>query len=190
MAERTGSKTPCAVCGRPMVAKGLCRKHYKRMRGGRPMVDPPTPSTCLFPGCEKPYWARGCCNGHLAQLYRGRELSQLGTPRPLKVADFVAAALANRTRTDECWIDWPFGWSNHTVPRPMVSIQGGKKVLVARYVYLLEHGEWPNWACHRCPLHPNGEDGRCWNPKHIYNGDASTNGADLRGSKTWRVSPR
>ena len=44
--SRGGGGRACAApgCDRPAVARGLCMRHYKRARAGRPLTDPPVGS--------------------------------------------------------------------------------------------------------------------------------------------------
>lgn len=176
-----GTKRSCTICGRPALAKQMCGMHYQRVAQGRPIEPTPLPEFCTFAGCDRPYKAVGLCNAHWAQKKRGQELLPIGTRRRRTVEDFVREQLRDRDRGEACWTDWPYGMSNHEYPRPFVTVRGKGKVLTARFVYFVEHGYWPEWACHRCPTHPNGEDGQCWHPGHIYDGDAKTNGIDRRG---------
>lgn len=180
-----GTRKPCTQCALPSEARSLCSKHYQRLMSGRPLEPAPLPEFCEFPGCGRPRKALGLCNGHWSQHKRGQELLPIGTRRRRIVLDFVDDAVASRPQGDECWTDWEYGMSNHENPRPYLHVPGKRKVLLARYVFFATQGYWPKWACHRCPLHPNKEDGQCWNPSHIYDGDAQTNGADRRGPKTW-----
>lgn len=183
-----GTHPPCRVCGKPSMALGLCSMHYQRLKH-KGTTEPTirTKTFCMFEGCGRPNFARGYCASHHRQHERGGPLEPVGAKWTTRRASaYVDAQLAAREAGSACWTDWPYGWSSHEIPRPFVSVRGKGKVLVARYVFFAANGYWPTWACHRCPEHPNGEDGRCWNPAHIYDGDPATNGMDRRGPKTWK----
>lgn len=58
----------CSVdcCERDQIARGLCSKHYGRLRkkGDPTWVRTEVPATCAVDGCERPHHARGFCNSH------------------------------------------------------------------------------------------------------------------------------
>ena len=51
---------PCAECGEPSKAKGLCGKHYRRM------MNQAKRANCIIPGCgkKKSFRARYFCSDH------------------------------------------------------------------------------------------------------------------------------
>lgn len=162
-------------CGRRCHAKGLCPGHYRQRILGtelRPLHRQIAGDVCSFDGCGRPYCGLGLCHSHLAQMKKGRALTPIRVP----FSCYVQEAVSTREHGEECWLDWP-GHRNHE-DRPVVNPPGSKKVFAYRYAFFLVHGEWPVMACHRCPTHPFGEDPRCWNPAHIYNGNYASNGAD------------
>lgn len=75
-------------CGEFVVGRGLCNKHYKRMRRhGDPRVLPPRklppqnlPRTigCTVDGCEEKHFAKGMCKNHHAnaRYHANREREQ------------------------------------------------------------------------------------------------------------------
>lgn len=179
-------KAACSFpgCGRTVLATELCRAHYMQRYRGNELAEVRSPvAVCTVAGCSRKHIAKGLCGGHYTQAKRGAEPGFLKPNRALRdegkrLSDFVEEAVRMRPR-DTCWIDWP-GFS-HANGRPWASIKvdGAWKVVKAyRLAYFLVHNEWPHFACHRCPTHPFGEDPRCWNPDHIYSGDAATNAAD------------
>lgn len=178
-------KAACSFpdCGRTEQAKGLCASHYTQSRRGMTLrpVRPQRPGAeCSFDGCALPVKGQGLCNSHRAQLLRRGELAPLRRP----LSAYVEDAVKTRERGSECWLDWP----GHRNPegRPVVNPPKKRWTFAYRYAFFLVYGEWPNWACHRCPTHPFGEDPRCWNPAHVYNGDCVTNGADRARHKDAR----
>ncbi|WP_432021090.1 endonuclease VII domain-containing protein [Streptomyces sp. 1222.5] len=73
MAKRT-----CDVpeCGRPHLAKGLCGKHYQRLRSTGSTEQMPQ-RLCSVNGCDRKHHGHGCCNTHHARLLA---TGSLGTP--------------------------------------------------------------------------------------------------------------
>lgn len=183
-----GTHPPCEVCGQPSMATQLCSMHYQRLKkAGTTESTRRGRQPCQFQGCTRLNDTRGYCVAHNRQLRRGGPLEPIGAKWATRTSrSYADAQLRDREADAPCWTDWPHGWSNHDIPRPVVHVRGKGKVLVARYVFFAVNGYWPTWACHRCPEHPNGEDGQCWNPAHIYDGDPATNGMDRRGTKTWK----
>lgn len=172
-------------CGRTVLAaKGLCRAHYMQQYRGQDLTRVRSAvEVCTVPGCSRKHAARGLCIGHYQQAKRGAEPGRLRHNRALRdegkrLSDFVKESVALRPR-DACWVDWPGFSDPNGRPVTPVEIDGvTKSVKAYRLAFFLVHNEWPNFACHRCPTHPFGEDHRCWNPDHIYSGDAATNAAD------------
>lgn len=71
----------CSIqhCGRPLIARGLCGAHYKRLRDGQPLDTPvrhrgESRDCCTIPGCGKRHHCRGLCAMHLDRLRHGRPL--------------------------------------------------------------------------------------------------------------------
>lgn len=77
---------PCSVagCQSTHYARGLCLRHYHRLRNGTPLDAPPKPpprTGCLIEGCARPHEARGYCKYHYEKLARpGRECATPATP--------------------------------------------------------------------------------------------------------------
>jgi hypothetical protein len=69
-------------CGRPHLAKGLCRGHYEQQRCNRALQ--PLPSrprgdpACSFVGCGNVAVNRGLCRAHANQRKKGQSLRPLG----------------------------------------------------------------------------------------------------------------
>lgn len=61
--RRTRTHPPCSLegCDRPVHAKGLCDPHYRRTR-----TRPP----CTVAGCDKPQQGHGLCLMHHRRAYR------------------------------------------------------------------------------------------------------------------------
>lgn len=71
----------CSVpdCGRPVNARGLCKRHYYRFsRYGDPLGTPPPRAPkppkpklpCTIEGCDLPQYGRGWCENHYARWRR------------------------------------------------------------------------------------------------------------------------
>lgn len=64
-------------CDEPVRAKGLCAKHYNRMRYAEKKKERPEPQIrgvgeCSFEGCTAPVHARGMCGKHFMEWVRSR----------------------------------------------------------------------------------------------------------------------
>jgi len=67
-------------CDEPVRAKGLCAKHYNRMRYAEKKKERPEPQIrgvgeCSFEGCTTPVHARGMCGKHFMEWVRSRRKS-------------------------------------------------------------------------------------------------------------------
>jgi hypothetical protein len=67
-------------CNEPVRAKGLCAKHYNRMRYAQKKKERPEPQIrgvgeCSYEGCSKPVHARGMCGKHFMEWVRSRRKS-------------------------------------------------------------------------------------------------------------------
>jgi hypothetical protein len=62
----------CSVddCDGVVIAKGLCGKHYDRMRRYGTTDIPPRPTECKVEGCDNSVRAKGLCNMHYKRLAR------------------------------------------------------------------------------------------------------------------------
>ena len=187
-------RTPdtCSVdgCGNAYHSGGYCIAHYRRLRKRgtvdahipvrqKPVVPPGGP--CMVDGCAGVAVCKSLCKKHYSRLQtKGHPLNG----GKVKAADYVEAVLATRPRNDGCWEDWPYR-VNPVSLRPMISPPRANDkqpvhTYVARYVRFLEDGEWPEMACHRC------DNAKCWNPDHIYAGNALTNAADYQAFRARR----
>jgi len=67
-------------CDEPVRAKGLCAKHYNRMRYAQKKKERPEPQIrgvgeCNHEGCTTPVHARGMCGKHFMEWVRSRRKS-------------------------------------------------------------------------------------------------------------------
>lgn len=189
-------KRPCSFegCSHNARKSGLCETHYSQTRRGQPLtpigeaqktahfsVHAPD-QLCSFHDCDRKAVIDGLCDPHYRQRRRGQELAPLRTRAPIgEPRAYMLDRFHHRDRSTGCWDDWPYGQRDR---RPVV-VWEGKPVRVAQVMVLLEHGEWAVHACHTC------DNERCWNPAHLYAGDAATNQADARarGRKVLRFRP-
>lgn len=78
-------------CGKRVLAKGMCQKHYMRVkRHGDPLYDTRglpdlagkrRPLVCDVPGCENPHRSKGFCDVHYWRYRNGHELGVVVKPR-------------------------------------------------------------------------------------------------------------
>jgi hypothetical protein len=73
-----------AGCGRAALARGFCKKHWKRWRqhGDPSAVRRRTehPPTCSVPDCGRPYLARGLCTRHYLRARKKGEAAPPNVP--------------------------------------------------------------------------------------------------------------
>lgn len=68
--RRTNGGCKVLGCGRKILAKGLCEKHYRRRHdSGKSMDDQEPIKVCITPGCNKSHTSHGFCHQH-AHLVR------------------------------------------------------------------------------------------------------------------------
>lgn len=94
-------------CDRPVHAKGLCSKHYDRMRryGRLNLVRTGQPARCSVEGCERWSRSKGLCSAHYTRFWK------YGDPGPVEVLQF-------QERAGECAICgkepvYALGWCVH-----------------------------------------------------------------------------
>ena len=63
-------------CG-PVVARGLCNKHYLKLRRSREFQPHQKPDKCSAEECDRPSKARNVCTKHYKRLYRAENLDKL-----------------------------------------------------------------------------------------------------------------
>lgn len=158
----------CSVvgCGKPIKSKGMCGKHYKRLKnhGTTEIVVRSMRSAepCSVSGCDKFATARGYCPRHYSKFKRygdptkGRQNPHAEPVRFLRDIIMVHSS-------DAC-LPWPYATSGSR-ELPYGSIYFEKKTWrVNRLVCLLKHGIPPAEfyvAAHNCGF------SLCCNPLHI-----------------------
>lgn len=78
----------CAVddCENPKYCKGVCVKHYARLRRTGSVEKRQFPSTCTVEGCDRPYLAKGLCKLHRDRLQSNGTLETIRfSERPCSV---------------------------------------------------------------------------------------------------------
>lgn len=129
---------------------------------------------CSFRLCPGTLYALGFCKAHYNQRWRGEDLRPLRTAAAMNAWTVHTLDTADRS---DCWLEWP--WSSDKSDYPMTTTPDGKRIHLSRHVVLLETGSLPVYACHGCDTPP------CWNPDHLYAGDAMTNAHDRERRSTY-----
>ena len=72
----------CSVedCGRPLIARGLCRSHYNRYRASGRLRKKEYPLVCTAPGCGEPVFAKGKCRDCYASDYYIEKINKVKKP--------------------------------------------------------------------------------------------------------------
>lgn len=70
----------CRVCERKAEAKGLCHRHYEKLRITGTLDYRPIATGCSRPGCDRPHAARGLCNTHYRKLATSGTFEYIRTP--------------------------------------------------------------------------------------------------------------
>lgn len=168
----------CAIanCGKPVVARALCRNHYAhaRRRGefdGRPVGEFRCRGACRFEGCStEGKLRRGYCTAHYKRFVRHGDPAAGGTPMGVLVP-WIEAHVGYSG--DDCLI-WPYArLPNGYCP---VSFRG-RRTGAHRVMCILAHGEPPtsaHEAAHSCGRGSAG----CLNPRHLRWATKKENGAD------------
>lgn len=74
-------------CG-PVVARGLCNKHYIRLRRSEEFEPHKKPDKCSALDCDRPVKARSVCTKHYKQLYRQENIEKLREQDRVAKQDF------------------------------------------------------------------------------------------------------
>lgn len=164
------SKTICygAGCDRSATRKGLCGKHYDRLRRrGDVNYERPAPLSqglCSVPGCAKNYLSRGLCNMHYLRLtLRG----DVGEAEPEKWVteqdnDDIVARIMERTEIVGTCIQW----TGYAIQSGYGTIHWrGKEWVVHRAMWTAKVGPIPtddDWTIDHLCLNR-----RCVNVQHL-----------------------
>lgn len=155
----------CAVhdCGKPVIARGYCTKHYQRVqKHGDPLKTHRLEGAiCTVEGCEKPVKAKGFCRAHYWRATQHGDPLGGGTS-PGEPMRFLAEYVLTYDG-QEC-IRWPF--ANNGVGYGLIHTGEDRLELVSRLVATYRHGPAPtpeHEAAHTCG---NGHL-LCVTPGHI-----------------------
>lgn len=190
-------------CGRKLVARGLCGKHYQRaMKIGCPPPRRFLPATgeCKVESCKSAVKAKGYCKQHyqkyrvrrhhcsVADCGRGVDANGMcafhyqrhrkyGDPLACKTAEVGAGLDFLRSlvghKGDEC-VSWPFGMEAKGYG---ASYFDGKPTRANHVMCILAHGPRPKGAMcrHTC----GGGTKGCVNPNHLVWGTSKENVHDM-----------
>jgi hypothetical protein len=168
MADAQPTQTCSAAdCQRPRHARGMCTKHYRRLREhGDPaavtrVIDPQR--GCAVDGCDRPHMARGLCNAH---YQRQQKYGDPLAAQPLlrkTTADSPSAIELFRSFLVEdpsgCW-----NWTGTMTPQGYGRFNyGGKAHFTHRWAYETLVRPIPEGLVldHLC------RNRRCCNPAHL-----------------------
>ena len=62
--QRMTRRCAIAGCNSPHEARGMCSKHYQRIKKRGELQLRVRPTGCLFVGCDQPHHAQGLCHCH------------------------------------------------------------------------------------------------------------------------------
>ncbi|MFJ7176416.1 HNH endonuclease [Streptomyces massasporeus] len=127
---------PCSVsgCDRPLLAKGLCNGHYKRMKAGKDLSSPLRPrgvgGTCHGPDCDRAAKTKGLCNKHYERL------RLYGHLEDTVYADGCSIAGCDKAHLARGWCGMHYGrwlkhgdplvavWERNASPPPACTVKG------------------------------------------------------------------
>lgn len=158
---------PCAIddCPKPVLARGLCRMHYWRLRRhGDPMLGAkPVRAECSIEGCSSPAAGRGWCERHYSRWRRhgDPELSLLG-----HVSAFVLEAA--RHQGDGCLL-WPYALNEAGYGQVATRHPDGRRsnTPASRAVLMAAVGPPPDPQMHAAHAPGICHTPACVNPAHL-----------------------
>lgn len=161
-------------------ARQLVELQNMLLMGLDPAFDPIGKPRCTVRGCHKIEKAGGLCGMHYERRRAGTVVD-----RPSRTLNARAKLERHQKgREDECW-PWPAARDKDGYGFVKV---GGKQQRVPRVSYELYNGPIPDgkMVLHTCDNPP------CWNPKHLFLGDAQANTDDMvaKGRQTIRRGTR
>lgn len=162
-------KRTCTVddCDNPVYAKGLCNKHYLRLRrNGDPIVKSLRPTICSIPDCGRKIAGKGLCDKHYQRLRSHGDPYNHGNLRGQEL-DYKFRYHAPGPFGDEC-VEWPVGRDQDGYG---ILQHRRKTVRAHRLSYELHHGPIKSTDIirHTCDNPP------CVNPNHLMKGSTADN---------------
>lgn len=159
----------CSVsgCGTSYYAKGLCKKHYQRIRLSGTTDDPYQVMQCSAPGCERTAKSKGLCTKHYTRLIRYGDIQTT----KIIVGDNISRLKSSMiVSVAGCW-----EWSKFKKNGYGVTALNGKLEQAHRASWMVFRSEIPagmqiNHKCH---------NRACINPDHLYIGDQLQNMKDM-----------
>lgn len=170
----------CSVegCEKPVIGRGLCNMHWKRMRKyGTADLPVREPASCAAPGCDHPAVSRGMCQRHY------RRMKTFGRfDLPTEVDRFWTKV----DKRGDCW-EWRGCVNNKGYGQFSTGDRAHRKLILPhRYSYELSYGTIPPglFVLHRC------DNPRCVRPDHLFLGTNLDNMADMRRKGRSRFGER
>lgn len=154
-------------CDRPLLAQGLCSRHYQRLRcQGRLTYRTPI-ETCQMDGCAKPHKAKGYCQAHYMRL---RKYGSAETTADAPRLDGREAQLRHHGWTVTERGCWEWAGSRFSNGYGQVSVNNSPTG-AHRLAYRTWVGPIPEGMVvrHKCDNKP------CMNPEHLELGTTQDN---------------
>lgn len=161
------SKCSVIGCEKSNYAKGLCKKHYQRMRSSGTTDDPYQAMTCSAPGCESTAKSKGLCVKHYTRLIRYGDIQATKVIVGDDISRLKSSMVISATG---CW-----EWSKFRKNGYGVAGLNGRLEQAHRASWMVFKGEIPEdmQINHKCNNRP------CINPDHLYIGDQLQNMKDM-----------
>lgn len=175
----------CSIpdCGKPSKGRGLCQKHYARLRRlGDPLAGERKVygDTCCVHACSSPSYSKGYCRAHYLRLWRYGS-PDAGSTRAGEPLNWIGDH-ADHADKASCLL-WPYVHREDGYGEVWVD---GLRTRAHRAMCEAAHGPAPSsehQAAHSCG---KGDQG-CVNPNHLRWATRTENMADCvdHGTRPW-----